>query len=298
MRKTPTRLLMATLSLCLASACATTRQEKFEETVAPAAPEATESATPKISEGDARWAERADAEQLKAALAAWAEAFGVAPSADLAIKLARGHYFLADGHFALAGDAESRDAHYNLGTEWGERAIGLAAPEFVAAKKAGEGVAVALQKAPAGSAPAFYWWATNLGKWAAGQGLMTVLKYKDNVKATIDHIAAQDETFFYGAPHRYLGAYNAKAPGGSLDASEKHFEKAVAIAPDYLGTKVLWADYLCTKKRDRATYKRLLEEVLVADPNANPDIGPENQAEQRRAKLMLAEIDDLFGPES
>lgn len=292
-------LSLLALAIPLATACATTREEKFDAAPATAAaPEATEAATGLVAEGDALWAERTDREKLKAALAKWEEAFKAAPGGELAVKLSRGHYFLADGHYALDPDEENRDAHYNLGTEWGERAIGLMAPGFVTAKKAGEKVPDALKKAPAEAAPAFYWWATNLGKWAAGKGLMTLLKYKDDVKATIDHVAATDEGFFYGAAHRYLGAYHAKAPGGSLEASETHFKKAVEMAPDYLGTKVLWADYLCTKQRDRATYKRLLEEVLAADANSNPDIAAENAVEQKKAQKLLADIDDLFGPES
>lgn len=294
----PARAPLLLLAAALATSCATTRQEKFDETQATATPEATDQATALITEGDTLWAERGDREKLKAALAKWEEAYKLAPSAELAVKLSRGHYFLADGHYALDPDEENRDAHYNLGTEWGERAIGLAAPDFVAAKKAGEKVPDALKKAPKEATPAFYWWATNLGKWASGQGLLTLLKYKDDVKATIDHVAATDEAFFYGAAHRYLGAYHAKAPGGSLEASETHFKKAVEMAPDYLGTKVLWADYLCTKTRDRATYKRLLEEVLAADANANPDIAAENAVEQKKAQKLLADIDDLFGPES
>lgn len=287
-----------TAALALPAGCATTRQEKFEETQTPAAAGAAEQAAGLVAEGDALWAERADREKLKMALAKWEEAFNADPSGELAIKLSRGHYFLADGYYALDPDEESRDQHYDLGTSWGERGIALSAPDFVAARKGGEAVPSALGKAPKEAAPAFYWWATNLGKWAGTKGLMTVLKYKDDVKATIDFVAASDETFFHGAPHRYLGAYNAKAPGGSLEASETHFKKAVELGPNYLGTKVLWADYLCTKTRDRATYKRLLEEVVAADPAADPEIAAENVVEQKKAQRLLADINDLFGPES
>lgn len=294
-------MLASTLSATLAftAGCATTREEKFETATTATSESDTSRAQALAAEADALWAERADIEKLKMALSKWEEAFQSEPSADLAVKLARGHYFLADGHYAmLAGQEDNRDAHYNKGTEWGERGIGLAAPDFVAAKQSGAKVAEALKKASGDAVPAFYWWATNLGKWAAGEGLLTVLKYKDDVKATIDFVASTNETFFYGAPHRYLGAYNAKAPGGSLEASEQHFQKAVGMAPEYLGTKVLWADYLCTKKRDRATYKRLLEEVIAADAGADPSIAPENAVEQEKAKKLLADIDDLFGSES
>lgn len=274
--------------------CATTRQEKFDAVSAQSAGADTDAAAQQIAEGDALWEQRSDRAALTSAIAKWEAAFQSAPSFDLAVRLARGHYFLADGHYAMDPDEDKRDAHYNLGTEWGERAIALGAPEFAAARKEGAKIGLALAKAPPTSIAGFYWWATNLGKWASGEGLMTVLKYKDDVKATIDFVAASDETFFFGAPHRYLGAYNAKAPGGSLEASEQHFQKAVELAPNYLGTKVLWADYLCTKKRDRATYQRLLEEVVAADPAAEPTIAAENAVEQAKARRLLAEIDEFF----
>lgn len=300
MRSSTRLLLLPLLGAFLVAGCATTREAKWNETATETKavnPGAQDRAAQLEAEGDALWAERAEREKLKAALAKWEEAAKQAPgNGELFVKLSRGYYLLAE-YSALDGDVEKRDAHYTTGLDWAERALAVQAPDFVAAKQGGEKHAEAVRKAPREAIPALYWWATNLGKWASSKGLLTLLKYKDDVKATIEHIATTDEGFFYGAAHRYLGAYHARAPGGSLEDSEKHFRKAVELAPGYLGTKVLWADYLCTKKRDRAMYKKLLEEVVNADPAAVPEIEPENRLEQEKAKKLLAEIDDLFGPE-
>jgi hypothetical protein len=57
---------------------------------------------------------------------------------------------------------------------------------------------------------------------------------------------------------------------------------------------VLWAEFYCTKTQDKDLYKKLLEEVIAADPNVDPEIVAENKIEQAKAKKLLAAIDDQF----
>ena len=87
-----------------------------------------------------------------------------------------------------------------------------------------------------------YWYAANLGKWASSKGFTTRLKYKDDLKATMDRVKTLDEGYFYGAVWRYFGGYEAvtNGMGGSLDKSKENFEKAIAIAPNYLGNCLLY----------------------------------------------------------
>jgi len=165
----------------------------------------------------------------------------------------------------------------------------------------------AIKLAPKEAVPAMYWYSTNLGKWAAGKGFATVLKYKDDIKATMDHVKALDEMYFYAGPWRYFGAYEARTAGiagGDLGRSKEDFQKAVQMAPNYLGTKVLWAEFLCVKQQKdedgdgqndgKVQFKKLLDEVIAADANVDPDIAAENAIEQQKAKKLLAKIDDLF----
>ncbi len=231
------------------------------------------------------------------ALAKWEEAAKNAPSAELFVKLSRGHYFLGDGYFAVQGNAEKRDEHYTIGLDWAEKALAMSAPEFVAASKNGVKHEEAIKGAGVEAVPAMYWYSTNLGKWAASKGFATRLKYKDAIKATMLRVKELKPDFFHGAVFRYFGAFEAATAGiagGSLELSGENFAKSVEMAPDYLGTKVLWADYLAKKNNDRETYKRLLDEVIAADANANPDLMPENAQDQKKAKKLLAAIDDVF----
>jgi hypothetical protein len=259
-----------------------------------------EKRTALLGEGDALWAERADISKLQGALAKWEAAAAIKLDADLATKLTRGHYFLGDGHYAVAGDEENRDKHYNIGLDWAEKGLAITAPEFVKAKQSGARHPEAIKKAGKAAVPHMYWYATNLGKWAASKGFVTVLKYKDDAKATIDQVKKLDDGYFYGAAYRYLGAFEAKTAsiGGSLEDSQKYFNQAKQMAPNYLGTKVLEADFLATRIKDKekgkAQFKQLLDEVIAADPAADPEIEAENRQEQVKAKALLAKIDDLF----
>ena len=284
------------------SGCATTYNAKWDEkpvTAAAAATAPTEvDATKALQDkADALWAKRADKQSLADAISAYEQLAEKAPSAELFAKLSRAHYLLADGFHALEGNAEARDAGYQKGLDWASKSLKAAAPAFAEAMAAGKKHPEAIQLAGKEAVPGMYWYATNLGKWAASKGFATRLRYKDDAKSTLDRVQALEPTYFYSAPLRYFGSFQALTAGiagGSLAKSEEFFTQAVAAAPNYLGTKVLWADYLATKKNDRATFERLLKEVLAADPNVDPDIAPENGLEQAKAKKLLAEVEEKF----
>ena len=57
---------------------------------------------------------------------------------------------------------------------------------------------------------------------------------------------------------------------------------------------MLWAHFLCTRKQDKAAFKKLLDEVIAADPKIDPAVEPENRLEQAKAKKLLSEIDEKF----
>lgn len=300
------RVLACLSSIALSGACATTHEANWQSGVVAAAGDSANAAA-LAAEGDALWEQRGDQSKLVEAIARWEAAAAQAPTAELSTRLARGHYLLGDGYYALAENLEGRDAEYQKGLDWATTALKLAAPEFAAAMAGGGKHADAIKLAPKEAVPAMYWYASNLGKWAASKGFATRLRYKDDIKATMDHVKALDESFFFAGPWRYFGAFEAATAGlagGDLGRSKTNFETAVSMAPTYLGTKVLWAEMLCTKlqKDDngdgqpdgKPVFKQLLEEVIAADVTAEPSIQPENAIEQEKAKKLLARMDDLF----
>jgi hypothetical protein len=246
---------------------------------------------------DALFADRLELNKAESAAAAYGEAVAQAPTATRLIKLSRAYYFLADGHYALLGKKEEMLKTYELGLDAGERALVVACPAFAQAMKDGKKVDEAVQAIDATCVPAVYWYAVNLGKWARAEGMTKILFYKDKIKAYMTRAGELDPGYFHAAPLRYIGTMYAVAPafaGGDLKKSEEHFHKSLALAPNYLATKVLMAEALMTKKQDRVAFEKLLQEVVAADAAALPDVVPENTVEKKKAAALLAQVDDLF----
>lgn len=288
------QLMTAALAALAVSGCATQYAAKWDEKPVTAATGTVDATA--AADADAAWGARKDPAKLMEAIGKW-EALGAQSSdAELFAKLSRA-YYLAGERYAFEEKNDKRDEAYQKGLDWATKSLKISAPEFAKLMSEGKAHAEAIVKAPKESIPAMYWYASNLGKWAAAKGFATRLRYKDDIKATIDHIKSMDEKYFYAAPWRYLGGYEAATAGlagGSLEKSEENFKKAVEMAPGYLGTKVLWADYLCVKRQDKATYEKLLKDVVAANAAAEPEIEAENLLEQEKAKKLLSQIDEKF----
>ncbi len=72
----------------------------------------------------------------------------------------------------------------------------------------------------------------------------------------------------------------------------------MAAAPNYLATRVLYAELNVLKMKDKkaakALFSTLLKEVLAFDLSKEPALIPENTIEQKKAKRLLDEIDVYF----
>mgnify|MGYP001162480661 CR=1 FL=1 len=251
-----------------------------------------------IAQGDAAWAERGDEARLREAVKSWQQAVAIDPTnADTRVKLARAHYFLADGYIRF--DEEKKEemlSHFEMGTNQAEIALAQAYPAYRSKFCARQPFSSALQQLDKGAVPAIYWYATNLGKYALAKSIVTVLNEKDRIKAMMGFIKSTDEGFFYNAADRYFGAFYTKIPfpNGDLPKSRGHFEASIAGSPTYLATKVLFASMNALKAGDKATFKRLLDEVAAFDLQTAPELLPENTIEKRKAADLLDEIDVYF----
>lgn len=277
-------------------------QDSPPDQAAPPATATAASPTPELAAApvdpaDTLWAQRTDSANIRQAIALWKQAVEADPdNLDALVKLTRAHYFLADGY--LRDQQDQYLATMDQGVAWGERALMVASPEFAATMRDDKGKFIeAIGKIERNAVPAAYWYAASLGKWAKRKSFAVLLGQKDNVKATMDRCLALDPDYFHAGPDRYFGAFYAVAPGfagGDLDKSQAHYDKSLAKAPYYLGTKVLMAENLMVKRDDEATFVRLLEEVIAADLGQVPDLAPEMAVEQAKAKELLASRDEYF----
>lgn len=239
------------------------------------------------------WEKRADKASLEEALKAYETlSKSTDDNLDYLVRLTRGYYFLADAHY---DDMDMKKKYWEVGTSYGEKALATN-DAFAAAMKEGEKIEDHLNKLTKKEVPAMYWTAANLGKWAKNTGIATTLKYKNRIRTLASTVEKLQPDYFYGAASRYFGAYYAVAPGfagGDMNKSKKAFTKAINIAPEYLGTYVLYADLYAVKMGDKKLYKDTLDKVLKMGLGPK-DLHPENKVEKIKAKKLLAQIDEKF----
>jgi hypothetical protein len=251
------------------------------------------------AQAEAAWAQRDEEAQVRTAIEKWADAASVDPGQhEVWTSLSRARYFLADCHlrFDDARQAEFMEA-FMQGKRDGERALAELSPEFAQRMEAGTRIEEAVTVLDRNAVPALYWRSSNLGKWASAEGIATLLYYKDEIRAIMGRCLELDPDYYYAGPHRYFGVFYARAPsfaGQDLDRSREHFETSIRFEPNYFATHVLLAEDWAVKAQDRAVYEEQLRWVLDHDPNALPDVGPENRCEQRKARIALERIDELF----
>lgn len=272
------------------------RQEQTSQT---AGAESTDGRAEQIATGNAAWEQRGDETQLRACITAWQAALATSRADhELWARLARAQYFLADGHMALdPAREEETTAMYRESVTSAEQALIELSPEFAERMQAGARIEEGLPLLDVRAVPALYWRSSALGKWARRDSFATLLSYKDEIRAIMSRVLELDRDYFFAGPDRYFGAFYAVAPayaGGDLDRSREHFEYSISRHPGAFGTHVLFAVEYATKRQDRALFERELRLVIDGNPDAVPELGPENRAEQRKAQEALARIDELF----
>jgi tetratricopeptide (TPR) repeat protein len=249
-----------------------------------------------IKTGDDLWKDRADRKKAEAAVAKWEEAIQMDPTNAMAhLKLSYAYYFMANVHVKWEEDSDAKEeALFKKGYEVAEVAILLENPNFQKELKAEKSWEESISLVPKEKISSLYWYSTNLGKWSLKKGITTTLGNKNRIKSTMEHVRSLDETFFYGAPHRYFGVYEAKVPFGNIQESGKSFDKAIKINADYLDTQVLKAQYFAAKTQNEELFKTLLKAVIAADVTKIPELIVENKNAQRTAKDLLERIEDFF----
>lgn len=269
--------------------------------VADAAPDA-------LARGDAAWARRADGatEDGRAApgpigdaIAAYEAVVAAAPDAlGPRWRLVRALYFA--GEYASPDPATSR-AQFERATKEAE-----AAQDLLGRRAGGRARLDALapgavrQALPAedvrdATALAF-WSAIAWGGWAQRSGLLGAVRegVANRIHRGVLLTIALDPTFEEGGAHRLLARLHATLPRVPLfsgwvdrEAALPEMERALRVAPDHPGSRVLLALTLLDVAPDRRGEAiALLEAAAVAEPRASDRV--EDLAIRRTARERLA----------
>lgn len=117
------------------------------------------------------------------------------------------------------------------------------------------------------------------------------------IEAMVKRTIELDSSFYYGSAHSLLGAIAASRPkmlGGNPELAEAEFRKAMEISPDYLMTKVMYAQFYARQMGDKELFVKALTDVREAKSEALPEQRLANELARQRAKLLLGMKDKLF----
>jgi hypothetical protein len=147
--------------------------------------------------------------------------------------------------------------------------------------------------------PLLYWSAASLGAAISLGGIdhPELLIDWPVVRALGERALALDEAWGNGAIHELLMTVESQgeALGGSEERARKHFARAVEIqkglAPGpYLGLAL----GVAKSKQDRKEFEDLLRRALAIDPDRDPGNRLVTLIMQKRARLFLDHVGDLF----
>lgn len=152
------------------------------------------------------------------------------------------------------------------------------------------------------SAGGHVWLAVALGRQALKEGPRARLALAREIKSEADRALELDPG--NARAHHVLGAWNRKIAGlsviermaanavlggvpkgASMDNAVSHFEKAIAIEPDYVNHRLELGRTLREMKR-WADARRELEQAIALPPTSNP----RDPAYQREARALLARL--------
>ncbi len=109
---------------------------------------------------------------------------------------------------------------------------------------------------------------------------------------------ALDEGFGQGAFHEFLVTYEggrSVADGGGPVVARQHLERALALSGgNKLGPQLSWAETVLVQQQDRAAFETELRRIIAFDVDGAPEYRLANIIAQRRARVLLAHLDDLF----
>lgn len=196
---------------------------------------------------------------------------------------------------ARAMRIRARQLYYRA-RDYGLRALDAKHPGFRG--QLGTNAKPALARLSVDDAPSLYWATV---AWSAAIALS-----KDSPKAIadlrlvdlmIERLSELDPDIDHGALHAFLISYEMGRPGARdpQARARHHFEQAIRLSADQkAGPYVAFAEGVCVATQDKREFVALLQRALAIDPSTRPEWRLENTIMQRRARWLLAQIDQLF----
>ncbi len=242
-----------------------------------------------VSQGNLYWQQRYIPEQARLAKQFYAEAMSTSElNIDLSAQYIRACYYV--GHY-IETDTAIKDRIFQEGAKVAMDIIHdskiFKAISDTANLTINEIELLTLQDLDLEYVPILYWWVANFGRYLITKPIGERLVYADLIQAGLERLIELNPDYYYGGPYRLLGTFYVRVPGFEIELARHYFQTSLDAYPNCFSTSILMAQYSCTKAINRDHYHALLENVVNSDPNAIPDIAPENKYEQNFAKQLL-----------
>ncbi len=152
----------------------------------------------------------------------------------------------------------------------------------------------AISDAPLSIVPGLYWWAVNLGMYLNNQPVLDRIKQRELLEVIMHRVISLDPGFNFSGPYRFFGSLYTRIPGIELSQSKTYFDQAITANPEYLGNKVLMAQFYYQKSGNRESFHNTLKNALETDLNKYPEIMADNFFYQKKAESLLKDEPILF----
>ena len=201
---------------------------------------------------------------------------------------------LSNAYAALLLDPERRQRLSNRAFDYASRGLCISNPEICETRDgAFEDFTVAVDGVGPGELERLYIFAIAWAGWMeTNSESMTAAADLPKLEYIFDHILELDPAFQTGRAQLYAGALASLRPealGGNPKKAREHFEQALRFSSRRdLMVQVEFARRYARQVQDQRLHDRLLNEVLVADPQA-PGLTLSNTVAQAEATELLAE---------
>jgi predicted anti-sigma-YlaC factor YlaD len=147
--------------------------------------------------------------------------------------------------------------------------------------------------------PLLYWTAASWGSAiAVSKDHPDLIADQPLVQAIVDRALELDPDFDFGAIHGFLINYEMARQGVRGDPAARarlHFDRVVTLTKGQLASPfVSLAEAVSVANDNREEFESLLKRALAVDPDARPEWRLQNLIVQKRARWLLARMDDLF----
>ncbi len=226
--------------------------------------------------GDRLFAQRDRQDILLFAIAAYEEAYALAPENEAVLRqLSRAYYWKGEN---IDPDEKGADrgkmAAHEKGMLYGEQYLALF-PD---------------------SAAAHFWYASNMARFGAAKGILKSLSTLSDLREHIGKVLELDKFYYDGGPQRFLAKLIVSVPGllrktlagGDLDDAKKMLDEAIAHQPDFTLSYVFLGEILM-KQKQKEKALACWQKVLSIPETALPQYAPENRRDKQAAERLLQE---------